>query len=489
MRTIFILMDSLNRHMLSAYGDTWVRTPSIDRLAASGTIFEKHYCGSMPCIPARRDLLTGRINFLETGWGPLEPWDDLLPVLLRKQCGTYSHMITDHAHYFNGGAGDRYHNIFDSWEYLRGQAWDPWHGVVNPRPLPVGARNYCYGKRYLHQHLANLEYRDAENTEAYSSVQCIEAACGFIDRNHADGNWHLHVELFDPHEPFDCPQACLGEYGDTWDGPPATCPDYAPLDPKKDSPEITEHFKRAYAATLTMNDRKLGCLLDRLDAFNMWKDTAVILTTDHGYLLGEHGYWAKNYMMCYDELVHLPLIVRHPDAISGRRRALTGAIDIMPTLLDMHGVRELPESVMGKSLVSLLKGDHPHHDGILFGYFGREVNMTDGEYTYHRMPIPNSTCDFHFSDIGRVDPRSMRDVVFGPHLNHCKGIPHGRIRRPSQFPRDGDGRHVIYRLADDPGQQNSIRDANIERMLAEKLRALMQDADAPKSQFERLALA
>jgi arylsulfatase A-like enzyme len=110
MRTVCILMDSLNRQMLPAYGNDWVMTPNFDRLARAGVVFDNHYCGSMPCIPAGRDLLTGRINFLETRWGPLEPWDDTLPAIIREQLGTYSHMITDHCHYFNGGAGSRNKN-------------------------------------------------------------------------------------------------------------------------------------------------------------------------------------------------------------------------------------------------------------------------------------------------------------------------------------------------------------------------------------------
>jgi arylsulfatase A-like enzyme len=474
--------------MLSVYGNDWVNTSSIDRLAAGGVIFDRHYCGSMPCIPARRDLLTGRVNFLETGWGPLEPWDALLPTLLRDEIGTYSHMITDHCHYFNGGAGDRYQNIFDSWEYMRGQPWDPWHGVVNPKPLPVGARKYCYGKRYQHQHLANLEYRDTEKDDAYSSVQCIEAACHFIERNHGEDNWHLHLELFDPHEPFDCPQAYLDEYGDQWDGPPSTCPDYAPLHRDKDTPEAVEHLRKAYAATLTMIDRKLGQLLDMMDRFNMWEDTAVILTTDHGYLLGEHGLWAKNYMMCYDELVHLPFIVRYPGAIPGRRQALTGAIDVMPTILDMHGARDIPESVMGKSIVPLLKEDGHHHDGLLFGYFGREVNMTDGKYTYHRMPTPNSTCDFHFTDFSTAHPSKVLKAELGTYLKHSNGIPHFRLIRQSGLPQGCDGQHLIYDLENDPNQRKPVHDHKRERELTEKLRILLQQADAPDCQYERLAI-
>jgi len=489
MRTLVMLMDSLNRHMLPAYGNTWVKTPNIDRLAAQGVVFEKHYCGSMPCIPARRDLLTGRLNFLETGWGPLEPWDDILPNLLRAKSGTYSHMITDHCHYFNaGGAGDRYHNTFDSWEYFRGQTWDPWHGVVNPKPLPPGARKYCYGKAYFRQHLANLEYRDAENDGSYPSVQCIEAACKFIERNHGDDNWHLHLELFSPHEPFDCPQAYLDDYGDTWAGPPTTCPDYAPLDKEKDTDEAVQHLRRAYAATLTMCDRKLGRLFDMMDRFNMWEDTAVILTTDHGYLLGEHGLWAKNYMLCYDELVHLPLIIRHPDAVPGRRQALTGTMDIMPTILNMQGITDIPGTVMGKSLLPLLNKDGAHHAGLLFGYFGREVNMTDGRYTYHRMPVPGSVCDYHFTDFNLAGPDTVKQAVLGTHLTHCKGIPHFRARRKSIIPKGCEGHHLIYDTLNDPRQESPLTDSALENELAKKLKDLLRQADAPESQFKRLSL-
>lgn len=487
MRTIFILMDSLNRHMLGAYGNDWVRTPNIDRLAEEGVVFDRHYCGSMPCIPARRDLFTGRLNFLETGWGPLEPWDDLLPVILRDRKHTYSHMITDHCHYFNGSAGDRYQNVFDSWEYMRGQPYDPWHGVVNPKPPPSGSRTYCYSK-YRHQHLANMEYRDPEDDRSYSSIQCIESAREFIERNHRDDNWHLHLELFDPHEPFDCPREYLDEYVDTWTGPPATCPDYAPLD-EKDTPEAVAHFQKAYAATLTMADHWLGMLFGVMDKYDMWNDTAVILTTDHGYLLGEHGFWAKNYMLCYEELTHTPLIVRHPDAVPGRRRALTGAIDIMPTLLEMHGILDIPDSVRGRSIVPILKRDGVHHRGVLFGYFGREVNMTDGRYTYHRMPVPGSRCDYHFTDFSLAGNKTVTEAKVGTHLNTCRGIPHFRIAKESTFPHSGDGRNLIFDLQTDPHQESPVTDADIESELAVSLTRLLQEADAPEGQFTRLGLS
>ena len=133
MRTIFVTLDSLNRHYLNCYNDgAWVRTPNIDRLAQQGLVFDNHYCGSMPCMPARREMYTGRINFLETPWSPIQPWDDCLQPELWRQKDVYSHMITDHYHYFHSG-GESYHTRFNSWEFLRGQEgrWQPSQGVLN----------------------------------------------------------------------------------------------------------------------------------------------------------------------------------------------------------------------------------------------------------------------------------------------------------------------------------------------------------------------
>ena len=103
MKTLFIMLDSLNLHYLPLYGGSQVQTPNIDRLAARGLTFDNHFCCSMPCMPARRDLYTGHISFLETPWSPIQPWDDCLQPELRRQKGTYSHMITDHYHYFHSG--------------------------------------------------------------------------------------------------------------------------------------------------------------------------------------------------------------------------------------------------------------------------------------------------------------------------------------------------------------------------------------------------
>src|SRR5438067_4263439 len=129
MKAVMVMFDSLNRHMLPNYGCDWTVAPNFQRLAKRTVTFDRSYVCSMPCMPARRDLHTGRPNFLHRSWGPIEPFDCSLPQLL-KENGVYSHLASDHYHYWEDG-GATYHSRYSSWEFFRGQEGDPWKGVVN----------------------------------------------------------------------------------------------------------------------------------------------------------------------------------------------------------------------------------------------------------------------------------------------------------------------------------------------------------------------
>ena len=109
MRVIMIMYDSLNRNMLEPYGGSGVSTPNFKRLAEHTVTFDRCYAGSLPCMPARRELHTGRYNFLHRSWGPIEPFDDSMPEILNKN-GIHSHLVTDHYHYFEDG-GATYHTL------------------------------------------------------------------------------------------------------------------------------------------------------------------------------------------------------------------------------------------------------------------------------------------------------------------------------------------------------------------------------------------
>ena len=484
MKTIFIVMDSLNRHLLNAYGGCGIHTPNLDRLAQRGVVFENHYAGSLPCMPARREMMTGRLNFLEAPWGPIEPWDDCLPVELRRQRSTYCHMITDHYHYFHSG-GEAYHTLFDTWEFERGQEGDLWHPLVKEPDIPP------FRGKNRRAYWVNREFADLEREEEYPTPRCFQRAIEFLENNHQQDNWHLHLEVFDPHEPFVCPQKYRDMYQDDWSG--GYHFDWPSYQEVSEDRQAVEHIRALYAGVLTMADVWLGKLLDKMDELDLWKDTALILTTDHGYLLGEHGYWAKNYMFDYEELVHLPLIVCTPDtAYSGRRvSALTATMDLMPTLLALHGA-ECPASVHGTSFLPLLQTDTVLHEAVLFGYFGKDVNLFDGTYSYCRQPRTGSVVHHHtlmpraFSDF--LPREKLQQAEFGCFLENCHGIAHLRIPCISHRHKNAPDYNPIYNLRQDPLQQHPIFDDCLEKQLADTMRDLLVKFQAPACQFERLGL-
>ena len=128
MKAIMVMYDSLNRHMLAPYGCDWTHTENFRRLARHTVTFDNCWVGSMPCMPARRELHTGRYNFLHRSWGPLEPFDDSMPQIL-KEAGIHTHLISDHYHYWEDG-GATYHQRYSTWECVRGQEGDNWQPLV-----------------------------------------------------------------------------------------------------------------------------------------------------------------------------------------------------------------------------------------------------------------------------------------------------------------------------------------------------------------------
>lgn len=134
MRAIMVMFDSLNREFLPNYGCDWTHMPNFQRLGEKATTFDRFYAGSMPCMPARRELHTGRYNFLHTFWTPMHPYDD--SVISRMQAaGIYTHICTDHFHYWEDG-GSCYLTKYNTHEMVRGQQGDPWKGQVKPPEFP-----------------------------------------------------------------------------------------------------------------------------------------------------------------------------------------------------------------------------------------------------------------------------------------------------------------------------------------------------------------
>lgn len=477
---LFILSDSLNRHFLPVYGNRWVKTPNIDRLAARGVVFTGHHTGSAPCMPARRELWTGCLEFPWRPWGSCEIFDEHVAALCRRK-DVPTHIVTDHYHYWERGGSD-YISAFRGCDMVRGHENDYW---VSDPCLSFEATGHRL------QYLRNAT-RFTEEAE-FSSPKTLRLACDWLSRNHAHGPWFLVAECFDPHEPFHVPPPY-----DTMYGPPVPGENYWLGYQAQTAypPEIVERARQFYAGKITMFDAWLGRLLDRLDRHNLWDNTLVILTADHGHYLGEHGAVGKPRVTPWQTLFHIPLIAHLPGGPEGTRcPALTTAVDLNATFLDALGL-ERRRPGHGRSILPLLRGQA---DGIrrtaVMGYWGDSVAVTDGRWKLHQAPRDdNSPLCLYGLDIMKPAPtRQTHQLVEGTEIGDF--MPHAGepvLRVPAVPQRafiPGKGCH-LYDLENDPDETRNLIESRPE--VAAEMRGKLADhfreIGAPAEQFERLNL-
>ena len=502
MRAVFVLFDSLNRLALGCYGGTAIRTPNFDRFAARAVTFDKHYVGSLPCMPARRDIHTGRLNFMHRSWGPLEPFDNSFSSILRG-AGVYTHMVSDHLHYFEDG-GATYHTRYSSYAYIRGQEYDPWKAMVQP-PIArfrekYADHHYDFERRPKRlNHAVNREFMKEEGD--FPGPRTFAAGFEFLDGNRDADNWLLQIECFDPHEPFHAPERFKRQYATGYNGKILDWPVYEKV---TDSAEEIAEIRANYAALVAMCDDYFGRLLDYFDAHDMWRDTALVLSTDHGFLLAEHDWWGKNLMPYYEEISHIPLIMHHPahaDRAGTRVGALTQTIDLMPTFLDMFGAA-VPAEARGRSLLETLGDDNDRREALAFGMFGGPVGVTDGQYAYYIYPedlyapglheytlmpthltTPFSAAEMQTAQLVRpFDFTQNMPVLRIDALKDARRIP---MQDKAAFADIGT---KLFDLAADPAQEKPLRDARVEARLAAAVTEIFRAHDAPRELYPRYGL-
>ena len=509
MRCVMVMFDSLNRRALPPYNPgTRVHAPNFVRLAKRSATFETSYVCSMPCMPARRDFHTGRPNLLHRSWGPMEPFDDSVPHLL-KEAGVSSHLITDHQHYFEFG-GATYHTQYSSWQFHRGQEGDPCIGQAWVEPAPENAygRNAASGPMHENDRV-NRKYQRHEWDQPQAKT--FAAGVDFIDRNAGADGWFLQIETFDPHEPFFTQRQYKDLYAahfDRWNGEDegngredGKLWDWPPYDRVTEDPAMVEHMRQQYAALVSMCDARLGDVLDAFDRHGMWEDTMLIVWTDHGFLLGEHDWWAKMRMPWYEELARTPFFVWDPrcPASAGQRRSavVQPALDLGPTLLELFGVPRT-ETMLGRPLRGVIEHDEPVREVAMFGHHGGQVNVSDGRYVYMRGPASADNEPLYEYTLmpthmrGHFSPDELRDATLVEPLSFTKGCPVLRISaRGSGWAKlEGDQTGtLLFDLQRDPKQEKPVTDEAVEARMRGLLLEAMRACDAPAEQYERLGLS
>ncbi|RLG94273.1 hypothetical protein DRO37_06100 [Candidatus Bathyarchaeota archaeon] len=348
MNVIEIVSDTFRWDYLGCYGNDWIHTENMDRFAEDSVVFDNAYIASFPTIPHRHDLFTGRFTFIYSTWAPLPKSEIVISQVLR-QAGYVTmlivdtpHMIRD-AHYFDRG--------FDGWWWIRGQENDRY--MTNP-PKDPGERQRALGRQYLQ----NVSLRRFE--EDYFVAQTMRSAIKWLELNYDQHErFFLHIDTFDPHEPWDPPRWYAEMYDPGWKGGEVPGGAYIPGVERPLASDLTEeqinHLRALYAGEVTMVDRWVGMLLQKVDDLGLLENTAIIFTSDHGTYIGEHNFVGKRPKL-YEEVAHIPLIIRLPDSAGsprGRRSGIVQSPDIMPSILELAGVK-IPPTVQGRSLLPII---------------------------------------------------------------------------------------------------------------------------------------
>jgi arylsulfatase A-like enzyme len=395
MNIVLIISDSFRQDHLGCYGNPRIHTPHLDKLAEQSVVFDRAYAASFPTVPHRADVLTGKHTFTYLGWNPL-PKDELTLPQLLSSVGYSTMGVVDTPFYMRHGYG--YDRGFANFDFVRGQNYmsPTWEDAIQDR-------------RHEADYFAPMTMTRAER---------------WLER-HYEERFFLLVDTWDPHEPWDPPDYYAALY-DGFDGKPAHWPCYWDW---KEAGLTEQDIKRAHAAycgEITMVDRWVGRLLERLESLRLREDTVIIFTSDHGHYFGDHGLFGKAMQRdedgfnldtfapgrwyrspIFDPVAQVPLLVSVPQVEPGRRDALVSAPDLMPTILELAGV-EVPESVQSASLVPLLGGEKAGlHELVVTSWplynLGETTRVVDDLARGVVEPLPSTITDGEWSLIYAIE--------------------------------------------------------------------------------------
>ncbi len=328
MNIVLVVFDSLRKDCVGAYGaPPWgkVRTPHFDAFAAQSVVMDRAFPESLPTLPARRALYTGRRvypfhggdfrlkgDFVGApGWGPIPEDQPTLAERLRE-AGYRTGLIADVYHMFK--PSKNYTRGFDQWTFLRGQETDP--ARSGPRLTPQEIDHWLPKEMqtertvaFIQQCLTNMRERSREAD--YFAPRVLQEAAVWLEQNQDAERFFLTVESFDPHEPWLVPPHYRRMYLAD-EGPEQVKSSYA--DVANMEPALLARTRANYSGAVTLCDRWFGYLLESMEVLGLLDRTAVILTADHGHSLGDRSYLGKRGYPSGREVIDVPLLVRLPGA-------------------------------------------------------------------------------------------------------------------------------------------------------------------------------
>jgi len=388
---VLIIVDSWRQDHCGCYGNDWIATPHLDALAAESVLFTRAYPESLPTLPVRRALHTGRRvypfhghrhhkgDFVGApGWGPIEEELDTVAELLRAQ-GYRTGFITDTYHQFK--PSKNFHRGFDEWRWIRGQEYDCYRAGPKVSDDEIArymgeARRGAVRWEHHRQHLTNVSDREGE--QDYFSAQVFRAGAEWLGQNDQAENFFLVLDSFDPHEPWDPPAYYRRRYDPDDDVADIIWSTYGPG--ADFTPRELKRMQGNYAGECTLTDRWLGHFLEALRASGRLDDTVVAVISDHGHNLGDSNLTGKQGYPLTRAVADLIMLIRPPggEAAGTTCDALCYNFDLTVTLMKMLG-QEIPAQMEGIDLWPVVRGERPGRDHVTVAW-GPEITYIDDRW-------------------------------------------------------------------------------------------------------------
>ena len=396
---LLICIDDLKPN-IHCYGDKIAVTPNIDKLASAGMIFNKAYCNQAVCAPSRNSLMTGLrpqtlgIYDLGTNFRKSRPNAITLGQQL-KQHGYKAQGLGKIYHQGHGNGDDSATWSVPHYKPAGGYASSETIANMKQRKQDARAAGKDLSKFKIRG--PSIEKLDVKD-DRYSDGKIALAAVERINEaaKHPDEPFFIAVGFLKPHLPFVAPQKYWDLYKrNQFSLPEVTtrprgAPSYAGTswgelknysDITADgnlSPEKVRELIHGYYACVSYTDAMIGKLLNALEKNHLSDDTIVILWGDHGWHLGDHGFWCKH--TNYEQAARIPLIVKYPPIVPKgvSTNALVETVDIYPTICKLANI-EVPAGLDGKHFVETLQNPTtPHRDHIIHvypraGFIGRAI--------------------------------------------------------------------------------------------------------------------
>jgi arylsulfatase A-like enzyme len=395
---VLVIVDTLRADHVGAYGGR-ANTPNIDLLASEGLRFTQVFPEAMPTIAARNSIMRGRRVFPfrhwhdwpglppRPSWFPFGDLDATFTTALRRS-GYWTAYFTDTPHLLHAGVFRAFRHSFDRFVRFEGQlgagqAQGTASEAEARRWLITELRRQPYLRR-MRGHLPHARRYWEDDSRSWAARLFLSAA-RTLDVAARHEPFAMVLDTFEPHEPWTPPRRYIEMYGDPdYGGPEPALARYMRvrdwLGDERAGP-VLRRMRDLYAAEVTMTDRWLGAFLERLEDRGLRKRTVVVLVSDHGFLLGEHGWTAKIASELYPELTHVPLVICDPRHRGARESDYFASThDIGPTLLSLARVRE-PAPMNGVDLSPALEGRRLPDRRLAYGginnhFFARSPRWT-----------------------------------------------------------------------------------------------------------------